>query len=212
MLKDVALFADVPSNYIAELERLSVTRKYPKNTILVSEGDDTSHLFIIVTGKVSVFLSDEEGRQVILNYMGPGEYFGELSLLDNKPRSASVQTLTPCEIISVSRAQFQQLLREDPDFALVMIAELTRKVRSLTDSVRDLALLDVYGRVSAVLEKLSDENNRIHQPKLTHQDIGNMVGSSREMVSRIMRQLVIGQYIEQQPGYIQINKPLPKAW
>lgn len=212
MLENVSLFANVPSEYLQELEKLSVLRKYPKNTILFTEGDESSHLYIIRQGKVSATVGDDEGRQVILNYMHEGEYFGELSLLDGKPRSATVMTVTACEFIAISRSSFQELLKNKPDFALVLTAELTKRVRDLTESVKDLALLDVYGRVSNVLEKLSDDSGRIDNPKVTHQDIANMVGASREMVSRIMKQLIIGDYIEQCSKYIQIKKTLPQGW
>jgi len=212
MLENVSLFADVPPHYLAELEKLSVLRKYPKNAVLVTEGDESTHLYIIRKGTVSCYLNNEDGRQVNLNYMHEGEYFGELALLDGKPRSASVITITDCEIVLVSRASVLDLIQKHPDFSLLLLTELTRRVRALTDSVKDMALLDVYGRVSAALEKLSDENKRIHNPKVTHQDIANMVGSSREMVSRIMKQLLIGEYIEQCPGYIEIKKPLPRYW
>lgn len=212
MLENVSLFTEVPPHYLAQLEKLSVLRKYPKNTVLVTEGDESTHMYIIRKGTVSAYLNSEDGRQVNLNYMQEGEYFGELALLDGKPRSASVITVTDCEIILVSRASVHDLMQKHPEFALLLITELTRRVRELTDSVKDMALLDVYGRVSNALEKLCDENKRIHNPKVTHQDIANMVGSSREMVSRIMKQLLIGNYIEQCPGYIEIKKPLPRCW
>ena len=212
MLKNVPLFENLSENKIAELEALSVTRKYPKNAILFMEGDESSHLYIIKSGKVSVSVSDEEGKQVILNYMSEGEYFGELSLIDGKDRTATVTTVTPCEFVSISRSSFQQLLKENPEFLMSLTVEVVKRVRALTTSVKDLALLDVYGRVSNVLEKLSDENGRIENPKVTHQDIANMVGSSREMVSRIMKQLIIGEYIEQKSQYLQLKKTLPKAW
>jgi len=212
MLEKVNLFSGVPPQYIAQLEKLSVVRKYAKNTVLVTEGDESTHLYIIHKGTASAFLNDENGRQVNLNYMHAGDYFGELSLLDGKPRSASVMTVTDCEIILVSRASVLELLASHPEFAMQLLTELTRRVRALTDSVKDLALLDVYGRVSAALEKLCDENRRIHNPKVTHQDIANMVGSSREMVSRIMKQLLVGEYIEQCAGYIEIKKGLPRYW
>jgi CRP/FNR family cyclic AMP-dependent transcriptional regulator len=212
MLNNVRLFAGVPPQYLAELEKSSVLRKYPKNTVLVTEGDESTHLYIIRKGTVSAFLNNEDGRQVNLNYMHEGEYFGELSLLDGKPRSASVITVTDCEIILVSRTSVHELLHKHADFAMLLLTELTRRVRELTDSVKDMALLDVYGRDSSALEKLCDENKRIHNPKVTHQDIANMVGSSREMVSRIMKQLLIGDYIEQCPGYIEIKQPLPRYW
>ncbi len=212
MLESVSLFADVPPHYLAELEKLSVLRKYTKNTVLVTEGDESTHMYVIRKGTVCCYLNNEDGRQVNLNYMHEGEYFGELSLIDGKPRSASVMTISDCEIILVSRASVQSLIEKHPDFAMLLLTEVTRRVRELTDSVKDMALLDVYGRVSAALEKLCDENKRIHNPKVTHQDIANMVGSSREMVSRIMKQLLIGEYIEQCSGYIEIKKPLPRYW
>lgn len=212
MLKHVRLFANLPEKSLDTLEQLSVLRRYPKNTILFIEGDESTHLYIVKKGKVSASVAGDDGREVILNYMGEGDYFGELALLDGEPRSATVRTVTPCEVIAVSRGSFQELLKTNPEFVTLVVAELTKRVRDLTDSVKDLALLDVYGRVSNVLEKLSDENGRIDQPKVTHQDIANMVGSSREMVSRIMKQLLIGEYIEQCSQYIQIKKKLPKGW
>lgn len=212
MLHSVRLFADVPTHYLTQLEQQSVVRKYAKNTVLVTEGDESSHLYIIRKGTVSAYLNDDEGRQVNLNYMQEGEYFGELSLLDGQPRSASIITLSECEIVLLPKACVHELMKQFPDFALLLITELTRRVRELTESVKDLALLDVYGRVSSALEKLSDDNKRIHNPKVTHQDIANMVGSSREMVSRIMKQLLIGGYIEQCNGYIEIKKNLPRYW
>jgi len=212
MLKNVSLFADVPDDSLEQLEKMSVVRKYPKNTILFMEGDESSHLYIIQHGKVTVSVASEDGRQVILNYMGEGEYFGELSLMDGKPRSATVTTATACEFIAISRSSFQQLLKSSPEFVMAITAAFAKRVRDLTDSVKDLALLDVYGRVSVALEKLSDDTGRIDNPKVTHQDIANMVGSSREMVSRIMKQLIVGEYIEQCSRYIQIKKELPKGW
>ena len=212
MLKNVSLFANVPEGVLAQLEQMSVARKYPKNTILFMEGDESTHLYIIRKGKVTVSVAGEDGRQVILNYMGEGEYFGELALMDGKPRSATVTTATPCEFIAISRASFQRLLKASPEFVFAITSAFADRVRSLTDSVKDLALLDVYGRVSVALEKLSDDNGRIDNPKVTHQDIANMVGSSREMVSRIMKQLIVGGYVEQCPRYIEIKKTLPKGW
>ncbi len=212
MLNQVSLFANLPQKSLDELEQLSVLRRYPKNTILFIEGDDSTHLYIVKKGKVSASVAGDDGREVILNYMGEGDYFGELALLDGQPRSATVRTVTACEVVAIARSSFQELLKTNPEFVTQVVAELTKRVRDLTDSVKDLALLDVYGRVSNVLEKLSDENGRIDQPKVTHQDIANMVGSSREMVSRIMKQLLIGEYIEQCSQFIQIKKKLPKGW
>jgi len=212
MLEHVNLFINLPEDAVQTLEKLSLIRKYPKNMILFMEGDESTHLYIIKNGKVSVSVADDEGRQVILNYMTDGEYFGELSLVDGRPRSATITTVTNCEFIVISRDSFLDLLRSNSDFVLVITAALAQKVRDLTESVKDLALLDVYGRVSNILEKLSDDSGRIENPKVTHQDIADMVGSSREMVSRVMKQLIIGEYIEQCSKYIEIKKPLPRGW
>ncbi len=212
MLQNVSLFKNAPEHLVEALTQLSVRHTYPKNTILFMEGDDSSQLFIIETGKVKVFVTSEDGKQVILNFMGPGEYFGELALIDGKPRSASVMTVADTTVVAVSRKKFQQFIADHPDYALEMMEQLVHRIRELTDSVKDMALLDVYGRVSQLLLRLADESGRISSPKLTHQEIANMVGASREMVSRIMKELAVGEYIEQQPDAIVICKKLPLGW
>ena len=212
MLQNVHLFQNAPEHLIEALSQLSVRHSYPKNTMLFMEGDESSQLFIIESGKVKVFVTSEDGKQVILNFMGPGEYFGELALIDGKPRSASVMTVADTSVVTVSRKKFQQFLAENPTYALEMMEQLVFRIRDLTDSVKDMALLDVYGRVSQLLVRLADTDGRITSPKLTHQEIANMVGASREMVSRIMKELAIGEYIEQLPDAITIRKKLPLGW
>ncbi len=212
MLGKVSLFANVPQSQIEELEGLCVARRYAKNTVLFMEGDENNQLFVIRSGKVSVFVQGDDGKQLILNYMSEGDYFGELSLIDSRPRSASIMTVTDCEFLTMSRERFQEFITSSPELCMTLLQELTGRVRKLTQSVKDLALLDVYGRVAHTLEKMCDENKIIRDPKPTHQDIANMVGSSREMVSRIMKELIIGEYISQKADAIQICKPLPKGW
>lgn len=212
MLGNVSLFANLPPSLIEELESMCVSRRYAKNTMLFMEGDENNQLFVIRTGKVSVFLQGEEGKQLILNYMSEGEYFGELSLIDSQPRSASIMTVMDCEFLTLSREKFQECVRRSPELCMSLMQELTTRIRKLTQSVKDLALLDVYGRVAHTLEKMCDENKTISNPKPTHQDIANMVGSSREMVSRIMKELIVGEYIEQSSDAIHLRKPLPKGW
>lgn len=212
MLQNVSLFKNAPEHLVEALTQLSVRHTYPKNTILFMEGDDSNQLFIIETGKVKVFVTSEDGKQVILNFMGPGEYFGELALIDGQPRSASVMTVADTSVVTVSRKKFQQFIAEHPDYALEMMEQLVHRIRDLTDSVKDMALLDVYGRVSQLLIRLADESGKITSPKLTHQEIANMVGASREMVSRIMKELAVGEYIDQQSDAIVICKKLPLGW
>jgi CRP/FNR family cyclic AMP-dependent transcriptional regulator len=211
MLEKINLFANIPPECLLKLERTSSLRKYPKNTILFMEGDDNSQLFVIKSGLVCIHTDDNEGRQLVLNYMGPGEYFGELSLLDDKPRSASVSTVEDSMLLTISRENFRSFMREYPELYEGLMVELVDRIRSLTGNVKDMALLDVYGRVAHTLERLCHPTVEV-SPKLTHQDIANMVGASREMVSRVMKELVMGGYIEIQQRQIHILKSFPKNW
>ena len=212
MLQDLDLFEGVPETDIGALENHAVLRRYPKNTIVVMEDDTQSQLFVIRSGKVRVFANDEEGKQVTLKHMGPGEYFGELSVLDRHPRSASIASLTDVELLTIAGETFRDVALAHPKLLMSVAEHLVSTVRGLTESVKDMALLDVYGRVTRVLQRLSEEGTHSGEPKVTHQDIANMVGASREMVSRVMKELVRGDYIDLTGGRVQINKPLPKNW
>lgn len=211
MLEHVSLFHNLPPDSLARLEKTSVQRKYPKNTILFMEGDENGQLFVIQSGMVCVYTDDDEGRQLVLNYMGPGEYFGELALIDNQPRSASVVTVEDSQLLCISRESFREFMQSHSELYEVLMIELVRKIRQLTDNVKDMALLDVYGRVASTLERLCS-SSEVSDMKLTHQDIANMVGASREMVSRVMKELVVGGYIQMNQKHIRILKAFPKHW
>lgn len=174
------------------------------------EGDACGQLYVIRKGLVCVHINDSDGRQLVLNYMAEGEYFGELSLLDDKPRSASVTTVDKCEFVCVSREAFCSLVEKNPEIREGLMTALVERIRCLTSSMRDMALLNVYGRVANTLERYCGEDQT--HPKLTHQDIANMVGASREMVSRVMKELVFGGYIEVDQKRITLLKPFPKHW
>ena len=212
MLEKVDLFENIEPHLLEALEQYSLRRHYPKNTMLFMEGDENTQLFIIEMGKVSVFVNGNDGRQVTLNFLGPGCYFGELSLIDGAARSASVMTVTDSSFVTISKDNFRRFILENPDFAMSMMQKLVRRIRDLTNSVKDLALLDVYGRVSQLLLRLGGDAGCIDSPKLTHQEIANMVGASREMVSRIMKELVMGGYIEQTSTALLIKKRFPDGW
>jgi CRP/FNR family transcriptional regulator, cyclic AMP receptor protein len=212
MLENIRLFSKIPTECLRKLEKTSSLRKYPKNTILFMEGDDNAHLYIIKSGLVCIHTDDNEGRQLVLNYMASGEYFGELSLLDDKPRSASASTVEDSTLMTISRESFRGFMREYPELYENLMVELADRIRSLTENVKDMALLDVYGRVAHTLERLCNPDNEQPSPKLTHQDIANMVGASREMVSRVMKELVVGGYIEIQQKQIRILRSFPKNW
>ena len=204
--------SSLPSDLVAHLADRGAVRSFPNRTVLIQEGDDTNSLFIIVSGRVRVYLSDAEGSEVTLATHGPGEYFGEL-VLDGGPRSASVVTVAPTRCVVIKRDEVQQFLLANPEFSLHLIRDLMRRTRRLTENVRSLALLDVYGRVAKVLLELArDVDGRRVVDRLTQQDIANRVGASREMVSRILRDLELGGYISRQGGQIVIDRPPPARW
>lgn len=199
-----------------ELEALAVhaaTQAFPRNTVIVNEGERSDAIFIIVEGRVKVYLHNRDGREVVLNVHGPGEYFGEM-VLDEGPRSASVVTLEPSRFLVISKDAFRAFLSSHPDFAMKLINRLMRRIRALTDNVGSLALLDVYGRVARLLMELAVERDGrlVVEERLTQKDIGDRVGASREMVSRIFKDLVAGGYIRLDNRRIVITKGLPKRW
>ncbi len=214
MLADIPLFSELAPEDLRLISDHGVTRSYPKNTILINEGDHSDSLYVILEGKVKVFTSDEHGKEFILSMQEAGDYFGELSLIDDSPRSASVMTLEKCRMCVISKADFQRCLEENPALAFELIRSLARRIRSLTERVRNLALLDVYGRVARTLLDMATEQdgNLVIEQRLTHQDIANMVGASREMVSRIMKDLTAGGYVRVSNRKIIIPGKLPPAW
>ena len=190
------------------------TRTFPKNTLIVMEGDVGHHFYYIESGKVKVYSSNDQGREVLLKQLNEGDYFGELALFDEAPRSANVAALKTTRLKIVSREIFLDCLRRNPDLAFKMILGLSGLVRSLTQQVQSLSLLDVYGRLRQNLMQLSVEKagKRVIDEPMTHQEFANRIGSSREMVSRIMKTLVDGAYIVVERKRIEILRELPEHW
>lgn len=188
-------------------------RTFPAQAILINEGDATDSLYIVLNGRLKVYASSEDGREVVLAEHGPGEYLGELSL-DREKRSVSVKALEPTTCCVVQGAELRQFLAEHPDFALHITLKLIRMVRRLTEQVKSLALQDVYGRMARLLTDMADPvgDERIVRHKLTQQDIADRVGSSREMVNRVMKELTAGGYVEVRDGRHVIRRKLPAAW
>ena len=201
------------SDELKTLSAQGVVKAYPKNAIIVSEGDETDSFYVILNGRVKVYVSDEEGREVVLRSQGPGDYFGEM-VLDGGPRSASVVTLEPSRFAVVGKQRFRDFLYEHPAFSIHLVEKLIQRTRALTENVKSLALMDVYGRVARLLLELAiKENGRLVVPeRLTQQDIANRVGSSREMISRIFKDLVAGGYISIDSKRITVLKNPPRHW
>jgi CRP/FNR family cyclic AMP-dependent transcriptional regulator len=213
LLKNIPVFEGLQESDVRGLAERAVIRNAPKNAIVVNEGDLTDSLYVILSGKVKIYLSDESGKELILDIKGPGHYFGEM-VLDEGPRSASVMTMEPSQFALISRADFKQFLLKHPNIALHVITNLIRLARGLNENVKNLAMLDVYGRVARMLLDLAVEQNghMIIPERLTQREMANRVGASREMINRILRDLTTGGYIKVEAGRITIQKTPPARW
>ncbi len=212
ILDKVEIFEGLTPQEMEALAASSVVRSYPKNTVIINENDHADSLYIIESGRVKVYCSDKNGKEFIMNTLGAEDYFGELALLDDDKRSASVRTMEKSNFCIIYKDEFNQVLEQQPNIAKTLIRNLTRRVRKLTKDVKALALQDVYGRVTNVLNTLAesrDDDTSIIPEKLTQQDIADRVGASREMVARILKDLTIGEYISFEGRNIIINGKLP---
>lgn len=206
-------FVPLNSETLHAIAASGVVRSYPKNAVLINEGDVGDSLFIVLSGRVKVYSSSPAGREVVIAFHGPGEYVGEMSL-DGSPRSASVLTLEPTTCALVTRATFREFILAHPEFALHLIEKLIQRVRLTTDSVKTLALFDVYGRLVKLLLSLAIERdgNLVVPEKLTQQDIAERVGASRDMISRLLKDLVAGGYLSVKDRTITVLKKPPPGW
>lgn len=212
-LSNVPLFEGLTAEELQPIADMATTRSLPANSIVVNEGDQTESLYVILSGRVKIFLSDGDGKEVTLGIEGPGDYFGEM-VLDGGPRSASVMTLESSQFSIIQKADIERYLINNPSVAVGIIRQLIGRIRGLTDNVRSLALLDVYGRLRKVLLDLAEESGgeRVIKEKITQQELANRVGASREMVSKILKELTIGGYIQIDKKIITILKDPPKGW
>jgi len=214
MLKDVGGFEGLSDQQISLLTDRAAVRSYSKGAIIVNEGDEGTSLFVILSGSVKTFLSDENGKEVVLSTQGTGEYFGDLALFDDEPRSASVMALEPCKVMIITKAALREAIKEDPDIGFSLLHGLAKRVRILTENVRTMALLDVFGRLVKTLYMLAEEKDGalVVDQRLTQQDLANRIGASREMVSRIMHDLTEGGYLSIKSKRITILKKIPSNW
>jgi CRP/FNR family cyclic AMP-dependent transcriptional regulator len=203
----------LPESHLKVLSEQGVVRTFPKNAVIINVGDRADTMYIILSGRVKVYLSDEAGKEILLRTMAPGEYFGEL-VLDDGARSASVMTLEQCKFSIVTIDQFRDFLANNPQAAFDLIKSYAGRIRELTRQIGDLALLDVYGRVARLLlDMATEENGKMMVPdKLTQQDIASRVGCSREMISRILKDLRTGGYVQMEGERMVIAKKPPRAW
>jgi CRP/FNR family cyclic AMP-dependent transcriptional regulator len=207
------LIAQLPPA-LGRLAARGIVRSYRKNTIVLNEGEGGDSLFVLLQGQVKVYATDENGREITYGTINAGDYFGEMSL-DGGARSASVMTLETSLCALVSRQAVQEHLDAEPGFAMDLVAQVIRRARAATETARQMALLDVYGRVIATLESQqgpATTQSPVQLTQITHQQIASRVGASREMVSRLLKDLEKGGYIELGVKRITLIKKLPARW
>lgn len=197
VLQKVPLFSQLAPPDLARVVDVARERSYPKNSVILFEDDPGDALYVVADGQVKVVLIGEDGREVILSVLGEGEFFGEMALIDDEPRSAHVIAMEDSALIVLRREDFQGILINTPAIALALLRELSRRLRRVDEKVGSLVLLDVHGRVAQLLLDLADEEGgqKITR-RLTHHTIAQMIGSSRETVSRTMREFVDRQMVD----------------
>ena len=203
LLRRVPLFTLLT---VAQAEVISgavIKQRFKRGEALVAQGQKSDALFILLTGRARVMTSDSRGREVILATLAPGDYLGEMSIIDNQPHSATVRAEVQTDVLMLGRAEFARCLTENASMSLVVMRGLVKRLRHADRKIESLALLDVYGRVAhALLEFAAPDahGQRVIKEKISRQDLAKMVGASREMVSRVMKDLEERGFIEALPN------------
>jgi CRP/FNR family cyclic AMP-dependent transcriptional regulator len=188
-------------------------RTYRKGTLIIEEGTHGDTLYLLLAGRVKAFSSDARGREVVYGVYGAGDYFGEMSL-DGGPRSASVMAETACTCAVLTRQTLREHIKAEPEFAFELIARVIGRARMATQSARSMALIDAYGRLVLTFESMAvamPDGRRVIQQPVTHAQLAARIGCSREMVSRLMKDLTTGGYVESRDGRLMLNS-LPPRW
>jgi CRP/FNR family cyclic AMP-dependent transcriptional regulator len=198
-LRTFPLFQGLPEDRLAAVARCAMMRRIPRGQAVVHAGDRTDFIYFILTGSLKVTVSDEDGREVILSILGQGELFGEMGMFGEQPRSATVLAVVPADLVQISKQDFRRVMEENFDIAWRIMTNLAERLRNADRKIESLALMDVYGRVARLLLDMSEPvgSEVIVTRKISKQDIAKMIGASREMVSRVMKDLGLQGLIEE---------------
>lgn len=213
--RDARLIDEAPLD--ARLRALAARgslRRYRKDALLIQEGDTGDTLYIVLSGRLRSFSQDLQGREITYAIVGPGQFVGEMSL-DGGPRCASVTAIEDTVCAAVDRDTLQRFIAIEPAFAFELLAVVIGRARRATESTRALALMDVYERIVQLIDATAepaDDGARIVRERLTHQEMANRIGASREMVSRIMKDLSTGGYVEPVGKGLVVRRVLPPSW
>jgi CRP/FNR family cyclic AMP-dependent transcriptional regulator len=207
VLQTLPIFESMPVVRMEALGRVASLRHVPRGGVVLREGENTNAIYFILNGALKVLVSDADGREVILTILGRGELFGEMGAIDNHPRSATVVATQPSDLVMVTKSDFQQILFDNFEVSLGIMRGLANRLRLADRKIESLALLDVYGRVARLLLDLSEVSgdHRVVTRPITKQDIAKMIGASREMVSRVMKDLQLQGLIEESGDIIIIH-------
>lgn len=195
-LRQVPLFAHLTDPELRRIGEVARTRAFPKQSVILFESDPGDALYVVLGGEVKVVLTGEDGKEVILSILKDGEFFGEMSLIDDRPRSANVVATVDSMLLVLRREDFQACLEENPRIAFGLLRELSLRLRQADEKIGGLVLLDVNGRIARLLLTLADEHDGLSMPRtVTHHTIAQMIGSTRETVSRTLREFQDRQLI-----------------
>nr|WP_297357697.1 Crp/Fnr family transcriptional regulator [uncultured Caldimonas sp.] len=211
LIRRVPLFSMLTSSQAEAVAEGVVKRRYRRGEIIVEQGRKSNALFILLTGRARVLTADARGREVILAMLHPGDYVGEMSLIDNEPHSATVRAEVQTDVLVLGRTEFARCLPENSSLSYAIMRGLVSRLRAADRQIESLALLDVYGRVARTLLDMAEDTNGtlLIRNKVSRQDLAKIVGASREMVSRVMKDLEERQYVETQPdGSVVIKERL----
>lgn len=196
------------------LAQRGVLRGYRKYSLIIEEGTQGDTMYLLVQGRVKAFSSDLNNREVTYGVYGPGEYFGEMSL-DGGARSASVMAIEPIQCVLITRQTLREHIAAEPEFAFELLTRVIQRARMATSNARNMALLDVYGRVVRLFDSLAQpqpDGTRLISERLKHSDIAARVGCSREMVSRLLKDLERGGYLRVERSSLHLLQALPQRW
>src|SRR6478609_8404654 len=213
-LKAVPFFTQLNDRELDVVRAVATEKTYAKNAVVLTEGEMGDSLYMIQSGKVKVFIGDEDGREITLKMLGAGDFFGEMSMIDKQPRSASVTTIEGSTFLVLTHAAFEKCVEQSPRIGNMVMQVLATRVREADRKIGTLALMDVYGRVASTLLELSvyTGGKLMVSEKLSQQDLANMVGASREMVNRILKDLSERGFISIESKSITIiNRELPPS-
>lgn len=214
MFEQIELFQGLDERELRALEENSRVKNVPKNVVIINEGDETDSLYVVLEGSVKIFLTDDQGHEVIVSMSGAGGFFGELALLGHNRRSASVMSVEPSRFAVMPGAIFLEYMGRFPRLAMNMAANLARRLKITTESVRSFALFGAYQRLTDLLSRLAEDHDgkRVISELPTQQTLASMIGSSRETVNRILKDLATGGYLSVEEKSMIIHKNFPDAY